>query len=652
MVMPNRPLWVPPGHEVASRNGTAVLAGEKAEDPTANLDRSVVSSGTGATGIIGASFLLWAFAQQADGFMQWGLNPKQRDRELRAFFPTENGLASAVATVTARNAAMSWKISGAERTAVAAQQMLNNANFGGGWEEFVAQTSIDLYTQDAGAFVEFIRDGDSPEAPVVGIAHLDAARCYPTGNPEFPVIYEDTGGKFHRMPWYTVVQLLEMPAPVQPGSAGAFFKVQYSAVTRALRAAQVMKSIAVYKDEKVSGRFQRAVHLISGVSEAAVQDALQRSSLLADQAGLTRYVQPVMVGSVDPKAEIKHDTLELASLPDGWSEKESVDLYILALSMAFLTDYQEFAPLPGGNLGTSAQSQTLHQKSRGKGPGLFQKLMLRLFNLHGALPANVLFEFDEQDQEADKLDADTRKIRAEARATRIQSGEIDDQTARDIALREGDITQEEYDAAIARAEERKEAEAEAARAQMAALQASEDTNVEGEDGDNANPTGNAQVEGEDGDSRGTRSISPGVPFASEYDIFDERAVSEGVPFGNLISGRLHRAYSTAADDAHSLGYFDDTEERKVVGQAIGPALALFEEALREGGVWDVLIAPEDADRIVNASLGLLAGERAITAPESATAEDRLDYEDEVGIEVARALGQARRAVAARLRAEE
>lgn len=645
-------LWTPrdpllPGHEL---NGNGALAlGEKADNPASIIDRSVTQTqDAGGVGIVGASFLMWAMATQADGFTQWGLNPKMRDRELRAFWPTESLLASAIATISARNAAMEWKVSGSTLTAEAGQAMLNNANFGGGWQEFITQLSLDLYTTDLGAFVEFIREADRPDAPVIGIAHLDSLRCYPTGNPEFPVVYEDTKGKFHRMPWYSVVQLLEMAAPVSPAFAGFFFKVQYSAVTRVLRAAQVMKSIMIYKDEKVSGRFQRAIHLISGVSERSVQDALERSALMADQRGLQRYIQPAMVASVDPNAAIKHDTMEMASLPDGWSEKESADLYILALAMGLLTDYQEFAPLPGGGLGTSAQSEVLNQKSRGKGPGLFRALISRLMNMNGALPANALFEWDEQDAEADKLDADIRNVRAEARGKRIVSGEIDDQTARDIALREGDLTEDEYNAANERAEQRKAEEADAQAAQMAQLQAAQGGEVEGEDGNSTG--GDAQREGEDG-NRGERSISA-LPSSSEWDdLFGERAAGP-VPFGNLISGRLHRAYSTAADDAHSLGYFGDTDERKVVGQAIGPALALFEEALREGGVWDVMIDPEDADRIVNASLGLLAGERAITPPESPIAEDRLDYEDEVGVEVARALSAARRAVTARLRAED
>ena len=70
---------------------------------------------------------------------------------------------------------------------------------------------------------------------------------------------------------------------------------------------------------------------------------------------------------------------------------------IAVLALAFLVDYQEFAPLPGGNLGTSAQSQVLHMKSRGKGPGLFMKLFAHFMNFGGVLPRSVTFEWDEQD---------------------------------------------------------------------------------------------------------------------------------------------------------------------------------------------------------------------------------------------------------------
>lgn len=439
-------LWVPrPG----VRSG--IETAEKADDLRA-LQNSVIATPPRSQADRPASpgsFVIW-MGVQADNFSPWGQAPKLRDRQLREFFPQENLLASALASVVARNAALSWKITGHEKTATAAQGLLNNANFGAGWQDFIARLSYDLYTTDSGAFVEFARTHDSPDAPVFGINNLDSTRCYPTGVPEYPVIYEDTNGRMHRMPWYSVVQLLEMPSAWTPTYAGAFYRLQYSAVTRVLRAAQIMKSITTYTDEKISGRFMKALHLISGVDEGHVRDAITKAEINADQQGLSRFMMPAIVGAVDPGATIGHTVVEMASLPDAWNSKEERDGYIVALSMALLTDFGEFAPLPGGGLGTASQSETMQQKSRGKGPALFQKLILRLMNQHGALPSNVEFEFDEPDRDADEQEQTIKGLRATARASRAQSGEIDVQTMREIALEDGDLTQQQFDALMAR----------------------------------------------------------------------------------------------------------------------------------------------------------------------------------------------------------
>lgn len=446
-------IWTPRG----VRSG--IEAAEKADDLRA-LSSSVIATPprSQADRPASPSFVMWLGAQ-ADGFSQWGVAPKLRDAQLREFFPKEALLAGAMATVSARNAALSWKVTGHEATADAAQGLLNNANNGMGWEDFISKLSLDLYSTDTGAFVELVRTGNGPDYPVFGINNLDSTRCYPTGVPEFPVLYEDTNGRMHRMPWYTVVQLLEMPSAKTPTFAGAFYRLQYCAVTRVLRYAQIAQSIATYTDEKIGGRFMRAVHLISGVDESHVRDMLATANNAADQQGLTRYMTPAIVGSVDPAAQVKHEVVELATLPDAFNSKEEREGYILALALCFLTDYGEFAPLPGGGLGTASQSQTMNEKSRGKGPGLFQKLILRLINQHGVLPTNVEFEWDEADLEADAKEQEIRSTRATTRQTRIASGELDTQAAREIALEDGDLTQQQFDALVAREQASKAAAA-------------------------------------------------------------------------------------------------------------------------------------------------------------------------------------------------
>lgn len=424
-------------------SASALSSAEKAVALDA-LNKSVVEPSE-ETGVPASAQIIW-IARMADGMEPWGSSPKLRDKQLREFFPTENFLISALGVVCSRNAAFSWSLDGPGRTVNLYQDILLNANLGEGWVSFMVKLSMDLYTQDSGAFVELIRQDDSPMSPVVGINHLDAGRCYPTGNPENPVIYMDRLGKLHAMKPHQIVNIHEMPSAIEHPAFGPLYTLQYCAVTRLLRAAQILRNTAIYKEEKTGGRFERAIHLVKGITAKQINDALAQQATKADLRGLLRYIQPLVVTSVSPTADIGHETIELATLPDSWNEKEQFELYITAIAMAFLSDYQEFAPLPGGNLGTSAQSYILHMKSRGKGPGLFMKLISHLMNFQGVLPKNVQFKWSEMDVEAEQAQAEISKLRADERAVRIQSTELTPAAARQIARDIGDLSPELFTA--------------------------------------------------------------------------------------------------------------------------------------------------------------------------------------------------------------
>lgn len=422
-------------------NGAKDAKGTKAPDPAA-VSGSVVDTPTAqaAAPPTYESSLLWFIAQAASEITQWGRNPRLRDRQLREFYPTESYFTSALGTVSARNSAFSWALDGGARVVSHIQDVLDNANMGKGWQDLILKTSVDLYTQDNGAFWEIVRQGSNPDGVVVGINHLDAAHCWHTGDPMKPVVYQNRKGSMHLLPWYNVVEFAELPVPIEklPG-------IQLCALTRLLRAAEILRNITTYEHEKTGGRFTRAVHLIKGVASSEIDDAIKQVQGQADQMGLVKYIQPLMVGSVDPKADVGHDTIELASMTDNFSKEQELKIYITIVAMAFLSDYQDFAPLPGGNLGTSTQSEVLHMKARGRGPALFMAMIKRALNIQ-VLPRTAEFRFDEQDLEADETQADIRKKRAERRKIDIESGVLNKEVARQEMLDAGDLTQEQFDA--------------------------------------------------------------------------------------------------------------------------------------------------------------------------------------------------------------
>lgn len=416
--------------------------------------------------------MMFLTAHLGDEIEPWGRNIKARDRQLRESITIEPLFNSALGTVCSRNATFSWKLDGPEEDTTRLQEVLQNAEFGAGWAEFILKLSIDLYTQDSGAFFEIIREKDAPDSRVVGIANLDAARCYPTGNPEEPVWYVDRNGEYHRMKWYQVVHILEVPAAYEtmPG-------LQYCAYTRLLIQAQIMRDTEIYTKEKVGGRNPRAITLIQGVKAADVMAAVQSAAVMNDSMGRLRYSNPIMVSSADPNATVDFKTLEVASLPDGFDADLNQKQYLTILALAFMTDYQEFAPLPGGGLGTGSQSEVLDKKSRGKGPGLFMKLVMQAINFR-VLPKDVQFSWDEQDIQEDKIVAEVREIRANYRKVMLESGQITIEVAWMMMLEDGDLTQEQYDLLLKQQEEKRLAE-EAAAADAEAMAAEMGTGAPG-----------------------------------------------------------------------------------------------------------------------------------------------------------------------------
>lgn len=363
-------------------------------------------------GAMGIETLVLNIASVADDITPWGLNPKLRDSQLRAFWPTEEMMAGVVYSTAARNSSFNFALRGPSAVTNATMRMLQEADFGAGWVDLIMKVTVDLLTQDNGAFIEMIRPEDKPESPVIGIAHMDAWRCRRTGIWETPVVYTDRQGREHLLKWYNVISLSEFPSPIEIVNG-----LQYCAMTRVLRMAQTARDISIYQREKVSGRFSRAIHLVSGFSKQTIDDQIRLAQMQADNQGTIRYIQPIVISNPDPEANVQHIMIDLASLPDNFDSQVFFHQYVAKLSLGFGVDYQDIAPLPGGNLGTSTQSRILHLKSRGKGPALFMKMLEHKLNYQGAIPNNVHFEYAEKDVEyeltkSELMGAQARAVKA------------------------------------------------------------------------------------------------------------------------------------------------------------------------------------------------------------------------------------------------
>lgn len=378
--------------------------------------------------------IIISVATAADSIAPWGVNPRTRDMQLRAFWPTEPYFSGGLFTVVAQYIAFNSTLTGPPRMVGIYEDMLNSVQFGQGMEQLLELFLIDMFTQDNGAFIEIVRTDNDPRAPCITLNHLDAYRCRRTGVAETPVAYTDSKGREHLLQWYQVLHMTEFPSPIEEAHG-----IQYCALTRILRAAQIMRDIAVVNQEKAAGRFTRQIHLVGGVQRSVIEDIVRQKQAEADAIGLTRFIQPVIVASLDPTARVSKETIDMASVPAEYDEQKAMETYLMLMAMVFGTDYQNFAPLPGGGLGSSSQSKVLNMKSRGKGPGKFMRKFSRAMNFHGILPRTVTFSFGEQDVAEQMERTELRKERALELEILIRAGVITTEVARQMAVDTGDL---------------------------------------------------------------------------------------------------------------------------------------------------------------------------------------------------------------------
>ena len=385
-----------------------------------------------------ANSITFMFTTIGSEIEPWGANWVRRDRQLREFINIEPFLKATIFNIAVSRAALPWEIDGPPRTARRVQEAL----LGSDWIPTIMKTAFDVLTQDNAGFIEIVRDkplrGRPPETgPLLGVVHLSADRCIRTGNPMYPVLYIDDNNEIKKLPWWRVMTIEEMPHP-----SDDYRGRQICFVSRVLEGARVISEVQKYKEEKVSGRFSKALHLVGGVAQHELDNAKVIAQLEADNAGLHRYMEPIMMASLDPNAQVSHVQIDLASLPDNFDEDTLMKWYITLLALASGGDFQDLAPLPGGNLGTASQSETLDRKSRTRGAQMWIKLIEQKMRLHNVLPANVSFRYKPQDALAELEQANLRTIRANARKIMLESQQITPEVARLMAVDDGDLKNE------------------------------------------------------------------------------------------------------------------------------------------------------------------------------------------------------------------
>ncbi len=381
----------------------------------------------------------------ADPVPPWSYYPQRRDLWLRILSRYEPIMSSALYSMTSRFKSLRWNIArGGRNDKKYYQRLFAEADGGEGYGSFASKVVTDLLTQDNGAFIELVGAGreDKPLAGrVKELWHMDAGQCWRTFDPEFPVIYiNPLDNTYHRMHTTRVIRLSSFPQSDERARG-----IGYCAVSRALKLMQTMRNIQTFRDEKVTGKFNRGLIYGNGITVKQFDEATEKAEQVAESLNFTVYKDIPVLLSMMP--DMKLDVLDLASLPDGFDYEKEITLYVYCLAMAFGTDAREFWPATASGA-TKADATVQHMKSQGKGMADIITSFETAFGWQ-VMPANgkVDFEYDFTDDEQDKAVADLHSVQLANIQSMIDMGLIDAFEGRSIAIMRGLIDVKELQAA-------------------------------------------------------------------------------------------------------------------------------------------------------------------------------------------------------------
>ncbi len=334
---------------------------------------------------------------------------ERRELFLNEFWqkPGNDILQGAISSMVKKFKSMQWILEGPERVANRYQPVIAEAEFGKGWNTLLTKTLTDYFTHDKGAFWELIGEGD-PAGPlqgqVLGIAHLDASLCQLTGDPVYPVIFNNTkSGLSHKLHTTRVVHLVDMESPNE-----ALNGVGWCAVSRVIASSSVLLKLARYKNEKLSDLPPAGMLLLNNIMPAQWEDTNARFKRERRRLGQELWTNMLVLMGLDPAQPVTAEFLSFATLPDAFNELEATNIYVNIVALAFGIDVREFWPMSQGSLGTGKESEIQAQKAKGKGVGDIISTLERAINWK-VLPPTVTFRFDFQDDEEDMVAAEINK---------------------------------------------------------------------------------------------------------------------------------------------------------------------------------------------------------------------------------------------------
>ena len=323
----------------------------------------------------------------------WG--SRDRERVLRLYSRNEYNtlVQGAFAGLTKKWASTPWEISGPKRATKLFQDIFRASDFGRGWTSFIQKLALDFLRQDGGAYVEVIAPGDPlkpPTGPIIALANLDSLRCYPTGDPEYPVIYYNRAGTMHLLHRSRVLHFVDMPDGDErnPGYG-------HSALSRSIAVVQRQILMNQYIAARLDDSPLPGMFIAGNVSESQLQASWAKYRREQSGDGAPPWGRSIWITSLQPDHPVTVEQIPFSNPPENFDYQTYVEIDVNELALAIGVDKQELWELGGSSLGSGAQSEVLHAKSQGKLHGAFLIELERALN--DVLPESCEFAFQEQD---------------------------------------------------------------------------------------------------------------------------------------------------------------------------------------------------------------------------------------------------------------
>lgn len=366
----------------------------------------------------------------------------QRDKMLTATLDLEDMWSAAVNKAVTKIAVRGYDVSdndNSDRRVERGKSLVMNFDGPAEYRGGMAKVVQDFLLTDNGWFVEVERESKSASSRPKALYHLDSFRCWRTGNLDYPVLYWDAEGNWHKMRRDNIIFGSDMPS-----ARSRMFGRGRCAASRAFQTVITVSATKTYYREKITGSRALALYFISGLSPKQLTEAVDTSEAEKARKGHVVYKGAVMV-PVQGDQAINVATVDLAGVADGFDVDQVLRDAYLIYTNAIGIPVQDVQPLSGQGLGTGAQAVILDEAAEGQGVVYFVKDFEDKIN-YLVMPKSTVFSIKPNDIRDQKAKAEVDNLKADKLIKLLGTGQapgvVSQQMALQMAVDEGLVPEE------------------------------------------------------------------------------------------------------------------------------------------------------------------------------------------------------------------